>query len=51
MNQLFPNPQAAAAGVERIRRTLQPLGPDGYDVLPGSILSSLETSSVETLRE
>ncbi len=50
LNQLMPDPNAAAGSVERIRPILDALGPQGYGVLPGSILGELEGGSVDALR-
>ena len=50
LNQLFPDPQQLRQAVERARPVLQALGPEGYKVLPGNILSDLETESIATVR-
>jgi hypothetical protein len=50
INELFPDPNATMASLQRVRPIVDALGPQGYGVLPGSILMDLETGSVEALR-
>ncbi len=50
LNELFPDPNATMASMQRVRPILDALGPQGYRVLPASILADLENGSVEALR-
>ncbi|WP_018308896.1 DUF4157 domain-containing protein [Cupriavidus sp. UYPR2.512] len=50
LNQLFPDPADVPRAMKRVRPVLQALGPQGYKVLPDSILTELEGDSVEALR-
>lgn len=50
LNQLLPDPGAAMAAVQRVRPILEALGPQGYGVLPASILMELEGGSMDALR-
>jgi hypothetical protein len=50
LNELFPNPELALAVIERVRPIYQVLGPDGYQVLPATMLGDLENGSFNSLR-
>jgi Domain of unknown function (DUF4157) len=50
LGQLFPDPNATMASMQRVRPILDALGPQGYGVLPASILMDLERGSIEALR-
>jgi Domain of unknown function (DUF4157) len=50
VHQLFPNPGLTLKAIERVRPVLAALGPDGYKVLPGTILADLEYGQFESVR-
>lgn len=50
VNQLFPSPEATQAAMGRVKPILAALGPEGYKVLPGSIMTDVETGSFDSLR-
>lgn len=50
VHQLFPNPKLAQQAMGRVRPILAALGPEGYQVLPGSILADLEFGQFESVR-
>ena len=43
LNQLFPDPAATHAAIDRMRAVISALGPDGYQVLPGNLTATLES--------
>lgn len=50
LNSAMPDPERVPELMEQARPILTALGPDGYKVLPASILGELETGSPATLR-
>jgi hypothetical protein len=50
MNEFFPNPELAPEAMRRVAPILAALGPQGYKVLPDTILPDLVFGSLESVR-